>query len=155
MDGVRCDRNSRAGAADKRCAGAQGEYPPVVHLTAEQDHQRTMELLGIKELRPGRDGSHPEFAELCELRRGEGESVSGVAGPAGAERRKRVKSAKVWWKERRPQIVEMFDREIYGRVPAHTPAVHWEVTATKRGEDGGVPTITKTLVGHVDNSAYP
>jgi hypothetical protein len=66
-----------------------------------------------------------------------------------------VTTAKMWWDVRRPQIVEMFDREIYGRVPARTPAVSWEVTATKRGEDAGVQTITKSLVGHVDNLAYP
>ena len=31
---------------------------------------------------------------------------------------KRVTSAKVWWTERRPQIVELFDEDILGRVPA-------------------------------------
>ena len=34
------------------------------------------------------------------------------------------------------------------------PKVNWEVTGTTEGESGGVPTITKTLVGHVDNSAF-
>jgi hypothetical protein len=29
--------------------------PPPVHLTSEQDHQRTMDLLHIKSLRPGAD----------------------------------------------------------------------------------------------------
>jgi hypothetical protein len=33
--------------------------------------------------------------------------------------------------------------------------VTWEVTATTPGESGGIPTVTRTLVGHVDNSAYP
>src|SRR5262249_34905341 len=37
----------------------------------------------------------------------------------------------------------------------NVPKVTWEVTETKEGESGGIPTITKTLVGHVDNSAYP
>src|SRR5260370_9431071 len=31
--------------------------PPPVHLTAEQDHQRTMDLLHITTLRPGRAGN--------------------------------------------------------------------------------------------------
>src|SRR5260370_7490257 len=30
-------------------------YPPVVHLTAEQDHQRTLDLLHISSLRRGPD----------------------------------------------------------------------------------------------------
>jgi hypothetical protein len=33
--------------------------------------------------------------------------------------------------------------------------VNWEVTNKSTGNIGGIPAITKTLVGHVDNSAYP
>lgn len=54
-----------------------------------------------------------------------------------------------------PEIVEDFDREIYGRVPKNTPKVNWEVTSTIREMNGDVPVITKHLVGHVDNSSYP
>src|SRR6185312_5646548 len=61
----------------------------------------------------------------------------------------------MWWNQRRPEIVEYFDREIYGRVPKDTPKVNWEVTSTARETNGGVPVITKKLVGHVDNSSYP
>ena len=132
---------------------ASGQYQPVVHMSAEQERQREMQLLGIKELRPGRDGrpGQPNSANYDEAK---ANPYPELPDPLVLNDGKRVTSAKVWWKKRRPQIVEMFDREIYGRVPAHTPAVHWEVTATKMGEDAGVPTITKTLVGHVDNSGY-
>src|SRR5208283_3032327 len=68
---------------------------------------------------------------------------------------KRVTSAKVWWTKRRPEIVEDFDREILGRVPANTPKVTWEVVSTAQEKVGDVPVITKRLAGHVDNSAYP
>jgi len=61
----------------------------------------------------------------------------------------------MWWNQRRPEIVEDFDREIYGRVPRNTPAVKWEVTRTTRETNGTVPVITKQLLGRVDNSAYP
>jgi hypothetical protein len=131
------------------------KYPPVVHLTAEQDHQRTMDLLGIKELRPGRDGNNPNSPNYANYDESKANPYPELPDPLVLNDGKRVKTAKVWWTVRHPQIVEMFDREVYGRVPAHTPAVRWEVTATKRGEDAGVATITKTLVGHVDNSAYP
>ena len=60
-----------------------------------------------------------------------------------------------WWKQRRPEIVEAFDREIYGRMPKHTPAVKWEVTKTANETNGDVPVIVKTLVGHVDNAIDP
>jgi hypothetical protein len=59
------------------------------------------------------------------------------------------------WPKRRAEIVEDFDREVYGRVPKNVPKVTWEVTRTVEGESGGIATITKTLVGHVDNSAFP
>ena len=66
-----------------------------------------------------------------------------------------MKTAAAWWQKRRAEIVEDFDREIYGRVPAQTPSVKWEVTSTTEDVNGDVPIVTKKLVGHVDNSAYP
>jgi hypothetical protein len=68
---------------------------------------------------------------------------------------KRVTTAELWWTKRRPEIVEDFDREIYGRVPKQAPKVNWEVASTTRETVGGVPVVTKQLVGHVDNSTYP
>jgi hypothetical protein len=53
------------------------------------------------------------------------------------------------------EIVEDFDREVYGRVPKVTPKVNWEVTSTSKDVNGDVPVVTKQLVGHVDNSSYP
>jgi hypothetical protein len=67
----------------------------------------------------------------------------------------KVTTAQMWWNQRRPEIVEDFDREIYGRVPKDTPRVKWEVTSTTNEKNGDVPVITKELVGHVDNSSYP
>lgn len=66
-----------------------------------------------------------------------------------------VTTVEIWWNHRRPEILEDFDREIYGRVPKDTPKVNWELTSTTRDSNGTVPTITKHLVGHVDNSSYP
>jgi hypothetical protein len=65
-----------------------------------------------------------------------------------------VKDADTWWKQRRPEILEDFFTEIYGRIPANTPKVTWEVTATDPGAAGGLA-IMKKVVGHIDNSRYP
>src|SRR5438067_390733 len=56
------------------------------------------------------------------------------------------------WQQRRKELLEIFDREIYGRVPeaAKTIKVKWEVTGTTEGTSGAIPTITRALVGHVD-----
>src|SRR5262249_4588689 len=67
----------------------------------------------------------------------------------------KVTTAEMWSKKRRPEIVEEFDREIYGRVPKETPKVRWEVTRPREEKVGNVPVVTKRLVGHVDNSSYP
>jgi lysophospholipase L1-like esterase len=59
------------------------------------------------------------------------------------------------WPKRRKELVELFDREVYGRVPKNAPKVKWEITGITPGISVGVPTITKTLIGHVDNRSYP
>jgi hypothetical protein len=65
-----------------------------------------------------------------------------------------VKTA-VQWKKRRAEIQEMFAQDVYGRYPAHIPAVTWKVTGTEKMDVAGVPAVVKHLVGHTDNSAYP
>jgi len=64
-----------------------------------------------------------------------------------------VTTPDIWWKKRRPEIVEAFDNDIYGRVPAHIPKVTWELVSTVYDTSNHVPAITKKLIGHVDNSA--
>ena len=66
-----------------------------------------------------------------------------------------MKTAKQWWNQRRPEIMEAFDREIYGRVPSSTPKVNWEVTHSEEESNGGIAVVTKQGVGHVDNRSYP
>lgn len=61
----------------------------------------------------------------------------------------------MWWKQRRPGIVEDMEQEVYGRLPKNIPGVTWTVKITDREFVGRTPAIVKQLVGHVDNSAYP
>ena len=65
---------------------------------------------------------------------------------------KKITTAADWWNKRRPEIVEDFDREIYGRAPKDTPAVKWEITGTVRELNGAVPVVTKHLIGHVGDT---
>ena len=39
----------------------------------------------------------------------------------------RVTSASQWTHERRPEILKLFETEVYGRVPANAPRVTWEI----------------------------
>ena len=128
--------------------------PPVVHLTAEQDHQRTLDLLHIASLRRGPDGDpkSPNAAKFDESKVG---PLRNLPDPLTLNSGKKVTSAQVWWRERRPEIVELFDRDLYGRVPPKVPRVHWETKSTMNEKVGNISVITKQLVGIIDNSSYP
>jgi hypothetical protein len=129
--------------------------PSPAQLATEQDHQHLMDLLHITSLRPGANGSNPQAPNAANYDESKANPYPNLPDPLVLKNGKKVKTAKIWWRERRPEIVEDFDREIYGRVPQVTPQVTWEVTGTKQDVNAGVPVITKQLVGHVDNSLYP
>jgi hypothetical protein len=126
----------------------------IRRLTAE-DHQRMMDLLGIKSLRPGRNGMNPQAGNYANYDESKANPYPNLPDPLVLKNGQKVTTAQMWWNQRRPEIVEDFDREIYGRVPKDTPRVKWEVTSTTNEKNGDVPVITKELVGHVDNSSYP
>lgn len=112
-----------------------------------------MDLLHITSIRRGKDGNNtnsPFYANYDEAR---ANPFPNLPDPLVLKNGEKVTTAEMWWKERRPEIVEDFDREIYGRVPARTPPVNWEVTSTTTETNGTVPVITKKLAGHVDNSS--
>ena len=113
-----------------------------------------MDLLGIKELRPGFSGS-PGAPDSANYDESKADRYPAPPDPLVLNNGKRVTSAKIWWKERRPQIVELFDEDIYGRVPDNLPKVNWGLESTTSEKNGDVPVITKKLVGHVDNSLDP
>ena len=137
----------------KAFAQASAGRQPPAQLTAEQDHQRMMELLHIPSLRRGADGD-PKSANPANYDEAKAGPTAALPDPLLSKDGKKVTSAKMWWEKRRPEIVEDFDREIYGRVPAK-PKVRWEVVSTAKEMNGDIPVITKKLSGHLDNSAYP
>jgi hypothetical protein len=125
-----------------------GPVPPV-QLTAEADRRRLMDLLHITSLPPGASGSSPATYDEATanpyptlpdpLRLKSGKTVTTAAG----------------WRPRRAEIVDDFEREVYGRRPKTVPRVRWEVVATTRSVNGDIPMVTKQLAGRVDNTAYP
>jgi hypothetical protein len=140
---------------------ARGDDPPKkkpdapVELTAKEDHQRLMDLLKIKSLRRGADGRNAKADNAANYDESKANPYPKLPDPLLFKDGKKVMTAEAWAKKRRPEIVEDFDREIYGRVPKETPKVKWEVTDTKKQKVGDVEVVTKQLVGHVDNSSYP
>ena len=133
----------------------QSNLPPPVQMTAEQDHQRMMDLQQITTLRPGANGSHPEAPNAANYDEAKANPYPNLPDPLRLNNGEKVTSPEMWWKQRRPEIVEYFDREIYGRMPNNVPKVEWKVTDVVRESNGEVPVVTKHLLGHVDNSSYP
>ncbi|HEY0281243.1 MAG TPA: hypothetical protein VGC27_01320, partial [Rhizomicrobium sp.] len=133
---------------------AKGPTPPAV-LTADQDHQRLMDLLHIMTLRPGANGSDPASPNAANYDEARANPYPVLPDPLKLNNGKPVTTAAQWWSERRPQIVADFDREMYGRVPTKLPAVRWELTGTTSATIGTQSAVTKRLLGHVDNSSYP
>lgn len=114
---------------------------------AYDDHQNMMDQLGIKKLRPGPDPKNQStFNEA--IANPYMNSLPDVLTMNDGTKVTRPDQ----WPARRVEIQEAFEREVYGRIPANVPRVTWEITATTHGTNAGIPTITKTLVGHVDNS---
>src|SRR5688572_26149720 len=128
---------------------------PKVWTTAE-DHQNMMQQLGIRKLRPGPSGNAPEGApNAANYDTSKANPYPDLPEVLTLKNGRKVTTADMWWKERRPEIVEEFDREVLGRVPKNVPKVTWEVTNTVQAMVGNYPVVGKQLVGRVDNSSYP
>jgi len=120
----------------------------------QADHQAMLAQLNITQLRPGPSGN-PKAPNAANADESKASPYTSLPDPLVLKNGKQVKSAKDWWQKRRPEIVEDFDREVYGRMPANVPGVRWEVISTKDTVNGGYPIKLKKLVGRVDNSMYP
>ncbi|HEX7446013.1 MAG TPA: hypothetical protein VF306_00630 [Pirellulales bacterium] len=131
-----------------------GPLPEPVTFTTQEDHQNMMGQLGITALRPGPSGnpSAPNHANYDESQANPYPELPDVLTLRDGQR---VTTPEIWWNRRRGEIVEDFEREVYGRVPRNVPGVHWKVVETRETTVGEVPVIEKQLEGRVDNSACP
>ena len=144
-------------ATDARAADgpAAAELPPPVKMTAQQDHQKMMERLGITELRRGADGRDPKSPHYQNTDELKANPWPDLPDPLVTKSAEKVGTKQEWFERRRPEIVEDFDREVYGRVPADVPKVTWDIVKTSEESVGGIAATVKQLVGRVDNRTYP
>jgi hypothetical protein len=144
--------------------------PAPKTLTAQQDRQIMLDQLHIPAsvMRRGPDGNNRQSPNYQNTDEAKANPWPVLPEMLVTKSRKPVTTPEMWWKERRPEIVEYFDAEVYGRVPKDLPKVTWEpapanapAPAGRGGFGGGrgpaptVPNVTKRLVGKVDNSACP
>ena len=131
---------------------------PPVELTREQDRERLMGLLGIKTLRLGptsRNEPQPGRFGLVNYDEAKANPFPNLPPLLLTNARDQVTTPWLWLNVRRAEIVELFDREIYGRVPQQMPEVQWKVIDSKNVTQNGVAVTVREVVGHVDNAAYP
>jgi len=64
----------------------------------------------------------------------------------------RVKNAADWRTKRRPEILRAYQNEIYGRIPANTPKVTWEVTETNPAAKDNTA-MMRRIVGRIGTAA--
>ena len=128
--------------------------PPAVNWTQEQDQKNMMDQLGIKALRPGASGNDkdPNHANYDETK---ANPWPIYPDPLTLRDGQKVTTPQIWWQRRRAEIVEDFEREMYGRVPRNVPKVTWTVKVSEHEFVGRIPVIAKHVVGQVDNTGYP
>jgi len=132
------------------------KYLKPANFTSQQNQQNMMQQLGITKLRPGPSGNEAA-ANHANYDTTAADPCPQLPDILTTKDGKKVTTTDTWWKVRRPEIVEDYEREVYGRIPQHVPKVTWAVKVTDREFifPGFIPVVVKQIVGHVDNSAYP
>jgi hypothetical protein len=147
--------------------------PAPVTFTAQQDRKNMLDQLKIPEsaMRRGPDGMNRQSPNYQNTDEAKANPWPNLPEMMVTKARKPVTTPEIWWKERVPELFEYFDAEVYGRVPKDVPKVTWaeagpnDALPPGRGGFGGggrggapaqtVPSVTKTMIGTVDNSACP
>ena len=123
-----------------------------INRLSNADHRQMTEQLGILSLRPGPSGNPqaPNAANTDEAK----VLPYFLPDPLVFNDGSRVTNPQQWEK-RRAEITDIFDKEIYGRLPDHIPPVTWKVVAVKDTIDGDYKVKIKQLEGVVDNTLHP
>lgn len=116
-----------------------------------QDHQAMLRMLGIESLRPGPSGD-PDAPNAANQNEHLAGPFSELPAPLRFDDGQRVQSPDAW-RERRAEIAEHFDREVYGRVPDEIPEVTWELVSTVEQNHGSVAATQFHYIGQVESSS--
>src|SRR5206468_10453336 len=108
-------------AQDAKGAG-NGKQPDFIPARYD-DYQNMLDQLGIKKMRKGRDARVKDTSDEATANPYKETMPDLMTFKDGT----RVTTAEQWPK-RRTEIVEDFEREVYGRIPRNVPKVKWEVT---------------------------
>lgn len=133
---------------------AQTGAPSPTQIASEQERQRELAQLGLKDTRAGannRDPASPLYPNYDEAKANPIPLPDPLLEPSG----RRAANADDWRRVRRPQILAAMEDDLYGHRPAALPKVAWTVVQTRNTEAYGVAAVEKTLDGRLDNAAAP
>ncbi|HET7219325.1 MAG TPA: hypothetical protein VFJ02_14810 [Vicinamibacterales bacterium] len=143
-----------AAAQTPAAPAAAAQQPPAppspVQLANTAERLRIMKELKISAIPPGAVSASPATYDEAEAN-----PYPDLPDPLTLKNGRKVTSAAMWRNQRRPEILEDFQREIYGRTPKNVPKATWKIVNTLNETEGDVAVVTKQLLGVVDNSAYP
>lgn len=148
------------GAATAQMPGMHPSAAQRARFAAQQrataaGHRYMMDILHIRSLRPGADGFNAQAPNYQNTSEAKANPYPHLPNPLVSNSGVPITTAAQWWQLRRPEIEQDFDRDVYGYVPRNVPKVTWILVRTTRAVSYGIPTVTRHLIGHVDNSSDP
>jgi len=119
----------------------------------EADRRVMLDRLHIADTRPGADGFNPAAPNAVNY---DEAKVGSYTLPELMRLADGTPvTSRALWQRRRAEIVELFDREVYGRVPTTAPAIQWHMVKEERTSEAGMPVVKRWLEGVADNKAWP
>jgi len=140
--------------AQVRLSPADSLRRDSISKVTQKDYRQMLDQLHITSIRPGPSGN-PNAPNAANYDESKANPYPILPDPLKLNDGTPVTNARTWRTKRRPELLEDFDREVYGRLPKDLPAVSWEVVSTVEEMNGDIAVITKKIIGHADNSAYP
>ncbi len=148
-----------AAPAPAQAPAAEFHFPTpeeraAITAGSEAERSRELKLLGITAMKPGvtaYDIGKPGNANYDESQANPYPNLPPLLVMKDGSKVKTLAQ----WAKRRKEIETYFDEDVYGKYPAHIPAVTWSVASVQPMTVSGVPAIVKHIVGNVDNSEYP
>ena len=120
-----------------------------------QDHAQMMSQIGVTSVRPPLDGYATEGPDAANYNELTANPYPFYPDALTMFDGRKVTTAQQWFNERRPELVKVFEDEVYGRVPDNVPAIRWKVVSEEKVMLGDIPCIYRELAGVADNSACP
>jgi hypothetical protein len=129
-----------------------GNLKPV-RLTAAQDHARILNQLHIKSLRPGVNGGDaPNAANYDEAR---ANPYPDLPDPLKLDNGTPVITTDMWWQQRRRELEDAFEHQIYGGLQDGALGLNWSVTDSVPDRIGGLAVTTRHVVAHLASGTNP